>query len=63
MEKKNKVKPAAGLTATRKNVEDRLASTREAKPCTLCPRLKTCPDNRKECPLLAKCGVNTVKEM
>jgi hypothetical protein len=63
MEKKKKVKPAAGLTATGGNVEQRLAATREAKPCTLCPRLGTCPDNRRECPALKKCGVNTVKEM
>jgi hypothetical protein len=63
MEKKTKIKSAAGARVTRRNVEERVTAAQMAplvKPCTaLCAKLKSCPDNRKTCPKLARCGVNT----
>lgn len=63
MEKKTKIKSAAGAGVNRRNVEERVTAAQKGpllKPCTaLCARLKSCPDNRKECPVLERCGVNT----
>jgi hypothetical protein len=63
MEKKTKIKSAAGARVTRRNVEERVTAAQKGplvKPCTaLCSRLTSCPDNRKECPRLLRCGVNT----
>jgi hypothetical protein len=63
MEKKTKIKSAAGAKASGRNVEERVTAAQKApptKPCTsLCARLKSCPDNKKNCPVLVRCGVNT----
>ena len=62
MEKKTKIKSAAGSKATGRNVEARLAAAKKtpsAKPCTEnCAALKSCTTNRKECPVLVRCGIN-----
>jgi hypothetical protein len=63
MENKRKIKSAEGAGVTRRNVEERVTAAQKAplvKPCTaLCAKLKSCPDNKKSCPVLVRCGVNT----
>ncbi len=62
MATKSDVRRAAGRGASRGNVKERLtAANAKPKPCTLCSALKSCPDNSKDCPKLARCGVNSVK--
>jgi hypothetical protein len=64
MGKKDKIKPAAGLEATTRNIEDRLLSARQRDSppskgrSTKCPVLKICDRNNYECPHLVKCGYN-----
>ena len=62
MAKKSDVRRAAGRGASRGNVKERLTAAKaHVKPCTLCAALKSCPDNRKDCPRLLRCGVNAFK--
>lgn len=57
MEKKDKIKPAAGSRATKANVEERLASTQAVGlPCNV---LKYCDINTHLCKKLIRCGTNT----
>jgi hypothetical protein len=60
MEKKDKIKPAAGSKATSRNVKDRLLSAGErAVPAAKnCPVLGTCEDNTHNCPKLRRCTLN-----
>ena len=63
MEKKDKIKFAAGSRATSANIEARLLSVGKRKPPPKCPnkdcgRLSVCPVNIRPCSGLLICGVN-----
>jgi hypothetical protein len=59
MEKKAKIKPAAGSKATSRNVKDRLLFEGEqAVRAKNCPALQSCVENTHNCPKLRKCTVN-----
>jgi hypothetical protein len=68
MEKKDKIKSAAGSRATSANIEARLTSVKRRKPppppkCPLrgkdCGDLIFCPSNGRPCSVLLICGANT----
>jgi len=62
MEKKDKIKFAAGSRATSANIEARLVSARKRKPPPKCPKncakLGVCPENYLPCSGLLICGTN-----
>lgn len=66
MEKKNKIKTAAGIGATGRSVEERLAAASnpslpfQCKPLRTCGNLEYCQNNIRRCPGLVRCGVNVV---
>ena len=59
MEKKDKIKPAAGKKATSRNVTNRLQSvSEEAVAAKNCPVLGSCMENTHNCPKLRSCTIN-----
>ena len=57
MEKKTKIKSAAGAGVTRRNVEERVTTAQKAP--LVCGKLTSCAINKKSCPKLVRCGENT----